>query len=68
MPYMATVMEKMIQALGYQIVENQFTDTPWKYQLIIHAQQTTEYAKMFPGWTVKEFLEEVEKLYGILLL
>ena len=68
MPYMATVMEKMIQALGYQIVENQFTDTPWKYQLIIHAQQITEYAKMFPGWTVKEFLEEVEKLYGILFI
>lgn len=68
MPYMATVMEKMIQALGYQIVGNQFTDTPWKYQLIIHAQQTTEYAKMFPGWTVKEFLEEVEKLYGILFI
>lgn len=68
MPYMTVVIEKIIRALGYQIVENQFNDTPWRYQLIIHGQRTIEYAKMFPGWTVKEFLEEVEKLYGIIFL
>lgn len=68
MPYMAVIIEKMIQALGYRIVENQFNETPWKYQLIVHGQQTTEYAKMFPGWTVKEFLEEVEKMYNIVFV
>lgn len=68
MPYMGGVMEKVIQSIGYTIVENQFISTPWKRQIIIHGQQTNEYAKMFPGWTVKDFLEEVEKLYGIIFL
>lgn len=68
MPYLTVIIEKIIQALGYQVIENQFNETPWKYQMIIHGQNTTEYAKMFPGWTVKEFLEEVEKLYGIIFV
>lgn len=68
MPYMGVIIEKIIKALGYTIVENQFISTPWKYQMIIHGQQTTEYAKMLPGWTVKDFFEEIEKLYGIIFL
>ncbi len=68
MPYMTVIIEKLIRAIGYQVVENQLNDTPWKYQMIIHGQKTTEYAKMLPGWTVKEFLEEIEKLYGIIFI
>ncbi len=65
MPFMCFYIEKVILALGYTILENQLASTPWKRQILLHGQNTLKYAEMLPGWTVKEFLEEVEKLYGL---
>jgi hypothetical protein len=64
MPFVCAYLEKLMSALGYTILENQLASTPWKKQILIHGQNTLQYAEMLPGWTVKAFLEEMEKLYG----
>lgn len=66
MPFVCAYLEKLMSALGYTILENQLASTPWKKQILIHGQNTLQYAEMLPGWTVKAFLEEMEKLYGVI--
>lgn len=71
MPYLCALLRRLISALGYnrgrQMV-NQLEQTQFKNLFIVSTVYTTEYAKMLPGWTVKDFLEEVEKLTGIVFI
>ena len=68
-PFLCPLLAKIIEDLGYNHdthhdIINQLESTPFKNLFLVNTQHTYEYAKMFPGWTVKDFLEEVEKLTG----
>ena len=66
-PYLCELLRRIIGALGYnqgRSMVNQLEDTQFKNLFIVNTVFTAEYAKMVPGWTVKEFLTEVEKLTG----
>ncbi len=65
MPFLNTMMVKIITALGYTIKSNILTSSEYRFLILFHSQDTTKFAKMFPGWTCKEFLEEIEKLFNI---
>ena len=67
-PYLCALLNKIMQALGYTVGTNQLVETQFKNLFIVNTVFTTEYAKMLPGWTVKEFLTEVEKLTGVVFV
>ena len=66
-PYLCTLLTRILEALGYnrnRTMVNQLADTQMKNLFIVNTMRTTEMAKMIPGWTVKDFLQTVEKLTG----
>lgn len=69
-PFLCPLIERILEALGYNSHDshyemvNQLRQSQFKNLFLVNTIQTTEYAKMLPGWTVKEFFEEVEKLTG----
>jgi hypothetical protein len=65
MPFYVDMVEKIITALGYTINSNMLRSSEYRHMIMIHNIDTTEFAKMLPGYTCKEFLEEVEKLFNI---
>lgn len=64
-PFLNTMLVKIITALGYTVKSNMLTESEYRLLMLFHAQDTIEFAKMFPGWTCKEFFEEVENLFNI---
>ena len=69
-PFLCPLIERILVELGYNNPEsnyqmiNQLSQSQFGNLFLINTIQTTEYAKMLPGWTVKEFFEEIEKLTG----
>lgn len=64
-PYLSAMIEKIITALGYTIGINQFATSVFKDLFILNTVERNLYSKMLPGWTAKEFLEEIEKLFNL---
>lgn len=60
-PYLCTLVNGIIEALGYTIGINDLENSVFRNVILINTVHTNEYSKMLPGWTVKEFMEEVEK-------
>ena len=75
-PYLCAIIDRLLKALGYNqdaegnpiAFTNQLKDTQFKNLFLVNTVRTTEYAKMLPGWTVKDFLSEVEKLTGVVFI
>lgn len=65
MPFLYVMVEKIITALGYTITKDVISSTKYANMILLHGVDTDEFAKMIPGWTCKEFLEEIEKLFNI---
>lgn len=61
-PYLLALIRRLITAMGYTIGVNQLETTWFRYVFIVNTNNTLKYCEMLPGWTAKEFLEEVEKL------
>jgi len=64
-PYLCYLLESILYALGYNQYEppvNQLKSSSFGNLFIVNTITTLSYSKMLPGWTVSEFLEEVEKL------
>lgn len=61
-PYLLALIRRLITAMGYTIGVNQLETTWFRYVFIVNTNNTMKYCEMLPGWTAKEFLEEVEKL------
>lgn len=67
-PYLCAIVNRLITALGYTLGVNQLENTQFRYLFLVNIVPTTKYAKMIPGWTVKDFLTEVEKLTGVVFV
>lgn len=73
-PYLCPFIERILEALGYNHTNdhyepvNHLRDTPFNKLFIVNTSSVSEYAKMLPGWTVKDFLTEVERLTGIVFV
>lgn len=64
-PFLCALIRRLMSALGYTINENQLENTIFRRLFIVNMTATKKYAEMLRGWTVKNFLEEVEKLCNI---
>lgn len=67
-PYLCALLSRLMEALGYTVTENHLENTQFKNLFLVNTIFTTEYAKMLPGWTVKDFLTEVERLTGVVFI
>lgn len=61
-PFLCALLRRMFAALGYELRTNQLEQTPLLHLFIVNTVYTTEYARMLPGWTVRDFLTEMERL------
>lgn len=67
-PYLCAILRRMFSALGYTVTENQLENSEFKNLFLVNTVNTTHFAKMLPGWTVKDFLTEVERLCGVVFI
>lgn len=63
-PFLCAYIKKVLEGIGYTLTYNALEETVWKDLYICHINRTNEWAKMLPGWSVKDFMEEVEKLFN----
>lgn len=60
-PFLCFIIERVIEFLGYTIAYNAIAKHETLNKLyIVHGFRTTKFAKMLPGWTVNEFIEQIE--------
>lgn len=67
-PYLCAYIKELMRALGYELTANQLEDTVYKNVYICHTEPTTLWSEMLPGWSVKDFLEQVERLFNVIFL
>ena len=61
-PFLLYYVEKVIEALGYNLIENILLDS----ERLDNGLNTREMKNILPKWTVDEFLTEIEKLFNVL--
>ena len=65
-PYLATVVARVLKALGYTRSYDAIQCSPELSRLIlVHGYKTTKYSEMLENWTVSDFISEVEHLCGV---
>ena len=67
-PYLCAIVRRMLNALGYTIGVNQLEDSRYSQLIVVHDVNTLEYAKMLPGWNVKDFFENLERMFNLVLV
>jgi len=68
-PYLAAMVRKVITALGYNITSNFLeTDTNMKKVILVNGYHALKYNEMIPDWKVDDFLTEVEKFTGCIIV
>lgn len=68
-PFLLAMIEKILTALGYSIEFNEAKDDNFlPHIFILNNDKSGQYNKVLPGWKVKEFLEECEKLMNIIFV
>lgn len=68
-PYLLAMIEKILTALGYLITVNEVRNDNFLSRIfILNKDVSGDYNRILPGWTVKEFLEECEKLMNIIFV
>lgn len=68
-PYLAAIVRRVLQALGYTLVDDFIgTHKELSRLVVVHGHDTLEYGKMVENWTVDKFFSEVEKLCGVLFI
>lgn len=67
-PYLCAYVRDLFSALGYSVALNQLENTAWKDLYICHTIKSCKWNEFLPGWSVNDFLEELEKLFNIILI
>ena len=62
-PYLLAYIKEVLAGLGYTLTTNQLTDTVFKDLYLCHAWNTDKWNEMLPGWTVLDFLTQIEQLF-----
>ncbi len=65
MPYIYVILERVFNAIGYEVSFNELRHTWMKRLLMANCIQTVEIARMLPHWTVREFLDECRNFFGV---
>ena len=63
-PYLCAYLRYLLEALGYELEYNFLEETIYKDLYIVNALRTMKWNEMLPGWSVADFLEQVELLFN----
>ena len=63
-PYLCAYVRALMEALGYKLEYLFLEDTEYKELLICHAVRSMRWKDFLPGWSVQEFLEQVELMFN----
>lgn len=63
-PYLCAYMRELLKAMGYTLEYNAIEDTPYKSVYIVHVCETYKWNEMLPGWTAKDFLQNIETMFN----
>ena len=67
-PYLVPMIERIFEHLGYPIVENSLRENEFFMHLVIvTANNRSAIARALPHWTIKEFIEEIENLFAVVI-
>ena len=67
-PYLVPMIERIFEHLGYPIVENSLRDNEFFMHLVVvTANNRSAIARALPHWTIKEFIEEIENLFAVVI-
>lgn len=68
-PYLVQMIERIFDNLGYPVHENCLRDNEFFMHLVIvTANNRSAIARALPHWTVAQFIEEIENLFGVVFL
>lgn len=67
-PYLCALVRRMLNALGYTIGVNHLEESRYNQLIAVHDVNTLKYAKMLPGWSVKDFFENLERMFNLVLV
>ncbi len=68
-PYLVQMIERVFNNLGYPVQENCLRNNEFFMHLVIvTANNRSAIARALPHWTVAQFIEEIENLFGVVLL
>lgn len=68
LPYLCAYIKDLLQALGYSLTFNQLEYSVFKDICICPEKETCKWNEMLPGWSVKDFLGEVETLFNVVFV
>lgn len=63
-PYLCAFLKDLFKALGYTLTSNFLEETIYHELIICHTVRTRKWCKILPGWSVGDFLEQVELLFN----
>lgn len=65
MPYLCDIIERIINAVGYEVGDITSLTGTWRKNLFIaNTRSVIERAKTLPHWTMATFIEELQKTFG----
>lgn len=67
-PYLCHIITKVVEALGYNLIENQIENTIFKYLFVCNATVVNKIEAVLPHWTVNEFFSQIEKTFGVVIV
>ena len=67
-PYLVVIIERVLKALGYSVERNDIRDTWMKDIFVANTRSEYKFANIMPHWTVREFLDEVRRFFGVSIL
>lgn len=67
-PYLCAYIKEVLRAIGYDLTYNFLDDTPFSQLYICHVEKTGKWNELLPGWSVQEFLEQVEQMFNAIFL
>lgn len=68
-PYLVDIIERVVRALGITLdpADNEIRSTWMKNILLANVRGTLELRHLLPHWTVREFLEQVQHFFGVVI-
>lgn len=67
-PYLVVIIERVLEALGYCVERNDIRETWMKDIFVANTRSEYKFANVMPHWTVREFLDEVRRFFGVSII
>lgn len=64
-PYLVVIIERVLEALGYRVQRNEIRGTWMQDIFVANTRSEYKFANVLPHWTVREFLDEVRRFFGV---